>query len=159
MDIHNYLLAHHFMACLNISSLLDLIPSWMKRLIDIPSVLHRPYVSSSRNTSLWEEESNLPTSRQNSDSPTMHVPGVIVLPSPPPTYPPPISRPAVHGYQEYKQPPFYQTPPLEPPIIFISTSGRTASWSMNGSSQCPTSLWSSILIQSLKIFVVKSNTL
>ena len=147
MDIHNYLLAHHFMACLNISSLLDLILSWMKRLTDIPSNLHQPYVSSSRHTSLWEEESNLPTSHQNSDSPTMHVPEVIVLPSLPPTYPPPISRPAVHGYQEYKQPPFHQTPPLEPLIISIHTSGHIAGRSMNGSPQYPTVLWYSILIQ------------
>ena len=157
MDIHNYLLAHHFIACLNISSLLDLILSWMKHLTDILSDLHQPYMSSSHHTSLWEEESNLPTSYQNSDLPTMHVPGVIMLPSLPPTYPPPILRPAMHGYQEYKQPPFHQTPPLEPPIVFISSDA--ADRSVNGLSQYPTTLWSIVLIQPLKIFVVKSNAL
>ena len=152
------------MACLNTSSLQDLLPSWVKRLIDIPSNSRRPCMSSSRNTSLWEEESNSPASRQNSmNSPPVHVPGITVLPSEPPTYPPPIyppptSKSAVHGYREYESPPFHRTPPLEPPIIFISVSDA-ADRSMNGSSRCPTALWSSILIQPLKIFVVKSNTL
>ena len=135
MDIHNYLLAHHFMACLNISSLLDLLPSWVKRLIDIPSDSRRPYMSSSRNTSLWEEESNSPALRQKSmNSPPVHVPGITVLPSEPPTYPPPTSKSALHGYREYESPPFHRTPPLEPPIIFISTSDA-ADRSMNGSSR------------------------
>lgn len=160
MDIHNYLLPHHFMACLKISSLQGLLPSWVRRLIDIPSDSRRPYVSSSRNTSLWEEESNSSASRQNTMSlSTVHVPGITVLPSLPPTYPPPTLKAAVHGYREYKPPPFHWTPPLEPPIIFISTSGHAADQSINGSSRCPTALWSSLLIQPLKIFVVKSNTL
>ena len=154
--LKNNLLAQHFMACLNISSLQDLLPSWVKQLIDIPRNSRQPCMSSSRSKSLGEEESDLLASCQNTvDSPPVHVPAV--LPNEPPTYPPPTSKPAVHGYREYELPSFHRTPPLEPPIVFISSDA--ADRSVNGLSQYPTTLWSIVLIQPLKIFVVKSNAL
>ena len=75
--------------------------------------------------------------------------------SPPTAYPPPASKLAVPAYREHG-PPFYRTPLLGPPIIFPK---HAADRPMNGSSQCPTSLWSIILIKQSKISVVKSNTL
>ena len=129
------------MACLGISSLRDLLPFWVKRLITTTSDSDQPNTSSSHNTSLQEE--------------------IIVLPSPPPSYRFTTPKSAVHGeidgngYREY-EPPFHRTPPLEPSII--STSEH-ADRPINGLSQCLTALWFSILIQPLKIFAVKSNAL
>lgn len=143
------------MTCLDISFLLDLLPSWLKHFVATPSHSDRSYTSSANN-SLLEERSS--PHKHPVNSLTGFVPGITVLPSPPPTYLSTTPKSTVHGYQAHEPSSFHRTPPLEPPIIFIPTSGRTAGWSMNGSSQCPTFLWPSILIQYLKIFVVKSNT-
>lgn len=144
------------MTCLDISFLLDLLPSWLKHFVAIPSNSDRPYTSSSPSTSVLEERSGSPASHKCPvDSLTGYMPGIIVLPSPPPAYPPPASKLAVPAYREHG-PPFYRTPPLGPPIIFPK---HAADRPMNGSSQCPTALWSIILIKQFKISVVKSNTL
>lgn len=136
------------MACLGISSLHHLLPFWVKR-FTTRSVSDQPYTSSERNTSPQEASHQSPVN-------SGYVPEIIVLPDPPPAY----LTSAVHrgvddGYQEY-EPPFHRTPPLNPPIIFPK---HAADRPMDGSSQCPTSLWSSILIKPFKIFVVKSNAL
>ena len=144
------------MTCLDISSLLDLLPSWLKHFVAISSHSDRSYTSSANN-SLLEERSS--PHKHPVNSLTGFVPGITVLPTLPPTYLSTTAKSTVHEYQAHEQYSFHRTPPLEPPIIFIPTSGRTAGWSMNGSSQSPTYMWSSILIQSLQIFVVKSNTL
>ena len=142
------------MTCLDISFLLDLLPSWLKHFVAIPSNSDRPYTSSSPSTSVLEERSGSPASHKCPvDSLTGYMPGIIVLPSPPPAYPPPASKLAVPAYREHG-PPFYRTPPLGPPIIFPK---HAADRPMNGSSQCPTALWSIILIKQFKISVVKSN--
>ena len=143
------------MTCLDISFLLDLLPSWLKHLVAIPSHSDRSHTSSANDSLLEERSSSLASHKCPVDSLTGYMPGIIVLPSPPPAYPPPASKLAVPAYREHG-PPFYRTPPLGPPIIFPK---HAADRPMNGSSQCPTALWSIILIKQFKISVVKSNTL
>ena len=131
------------MTCLDISFLLDLLPSWLKHFVAIPSNSDRPYTSSSPSTSLLEERSGSPASHKCPvDSLTGYMPGIIVLPSPPPTYLSTTSKPTVHGYQECEPFSFNQTPPIpkkkatsfdnnmerfpalnKPPVFFSSTLG------------------------------------
>ena len=148
-DYQDYLaLAIHIMACLDILFLYDLLPSWLKRFVAIPSNSDQPSTSSSRNTSLLGEGSGSPVSCGSPvNSLTGYVPGITVLPSPSPACLSTTPKPAVHEYRAYEPPPFHQTLPLEPLIISIHTSGHIAGRSMNGSPQYPTFLWYSILIQ------------
>ena len=140
------------MACLSILSLRNLLPSWVKHLIGTTSDSDWSHTSSERNTSPQEASHQFPVN-------SGYVPETIVLPDPPPTYlTSTVHRGVDNGYQEY-EPPLHRTPPLGPPIIFPK---HAADRPMNGSSQCPTGLWSSILIKSFKVFVistVKSNSL
>ena len=118
-------------------------PSWLKHFVAIPSRSDRSYTSSANN-SLLEERSS--SHKHPVNSLTGYMPGITVLPSPPPTYLSATPKSTVHGYQAHEPSSFHRTPPLEPPIIFIPTTGHAAGRLMNGSSQCPASLWSTILI-------------
>ena len=137
------------MACLNTSSLRNLLPSWVKRLIGNTSDLDRPYTSSERNTFLQEASHQVPVN-------SGYVPEIIVLPDPPPAYLTSTVRWSVDDEYQECEPQFHQTPPLNPPIVFPR---HVADRPMNGLSQFPTALWSSILSKTFKIFVVKSNFL
>lgn len=108
------------MSCLGISSLSNLLPSWVKRLIATTSDSDQSYTSPSRNTSLQEEEgSSSPASRQSPiNSTTGYVPGITVLPSSPPAYPFTTSKSAVHEevdvneYQSFEPFSLNRTPPI-----------------------------------------------
>lgn len=133
------------MACLNISFLNDLLPSWLKRFVAVSSNSDQTS-SSSRNTSLLEEGNSSPVSHKSTvHSLTEHVPGITVLPSPPPVYLSTTSKSAVLGYQRCEPFSLNQTPPIpkeratsfdktmkrlpalyKPPIFFSSTSGMHA---------------------------------
>lgn len=144
------------MACLDILFLRDLLPSWLKRFVAIPSNSDRPDTSSSRNTSLLGEGSGSPASYESPISLSIgYVPGITVLPSPPPAYLSTTSKSAVHGYQGCEPFSFNQTPPIpkekatrfdnnierlpalhRPPIFFSSTSAmHAAGQPMKSSSQ------------------------
>ena len=129
------------MTCLDISFLLDLLPSWLKHFVAIPS-----HTSSANDSLLEERSSSLASHKHPVNSLTGYVPGIAVLPSPLPIYLSTTPKSTVHAYQAHDPSSFHRTPPLEPPIIFISTTAHAAGRSMNGSFQCPTSLWSTILI-------------
>ena len=147
------------MTCLDISFLLDLLPSWLKHFIAIPSHSDRSYTSSANNSLLEERSSSLASHKCPVNSLTGYVPGITVLPSPPPTYLSTTPKSTMHGYQAHESSSFHRTPPLGPPIIFPK---HAADRPMNGPSRCPIGLWSSILIKSFKVFVifmVKSNSL
>ena len=81
------------------------------------------------------------------DSPSVHVPGITVLPSPSPAYLSTTPKSAVHGYRAYESLPSHQAPPLEPLIVFMPTSRHITDRSVNGFFQHPVSLWNSLLIQ------------
>lgn len=137
------------MACLNILSLRNLLPSWARHLIGTMSDSDRPCTSSERNTSPQEAWHQVPVDFG-------YAPETILLPDPPPTYlTSNVHRGVSNGYQEY-EPPFHRTPPLDPPIIFLK---HAADRSINGLSQRPIALWYIILIKQFKIFLVKSNAL
>ena len=168
------------MVCLNIPFLHDLLPSWLKCSVAIPSSLDQT-PSSSRNTSLLEEgsssENSSPVSHKNPIcSLTEYMPGITVLPSPSPAYLFTTSKSAVHGvvdgygYQGCEPFSYNRTPPIprvktksfegnmeglpawhDPSILFSPTT-PAAYQPMNDSSQRPTIflLWSSILIRPFK---------
>ena len=121
------------MTCLDISFLLDLLPSWLKHLVAIPSHSDRSHTSSANDSLLEERSSSLASHKCPVNPLTGYVPGITVLPSPPPTYLSTTPKSAVHGYQAHEPFSFHRTPPLEPPIIFIPTTGHAARRSMNGS--------------------------
>lgn len=77
------------MACLGISSLHDLLPFWVKHLLTTMGNSDQPYTRSLRNTSLQRERNRSPASE--------YVPGITVLPSPPPSYLFTASKSAMHG--------------------------------------------------------------
>lgn len=141
---------------LRFSFLHDLLPSWLKRFVAIPSNSDRSYTSSSRNTSLLEVGSSSPVSHESPvNSLTGYVPGITVLPSPPPAFLSTPSKSAVHGYQVCEPFSFNRTSPIprqkttsfdnnterlpalhKPPIFFSSTSDMHAAYQpMKSSSQ------------------------
>ena len=156
------------MACLNISYLCNLLPSWLKRFVTIPSNPDRPYASPSCNISLLEEGSgSLATyeSPGNSSTENVYVPGITELPSPPSAYLSTISKPDMYGYQGCEPCSFNQTPPIPkekatsfdsnmkqlpalhgPSIFFPSTSDIRAGQPMKSSS-----LYITIIITFLKV--------
>ena len=74
------------MTCLDISFLLDLLPSWLKHFIAIPSHSDQSYASST-NTSLLEERSSSLASHKRPINPlTEYVPGITVLVRLPPIH-------------------------------------------------------------------------
>lgn len=144
------------MTCFDIPFFHDFLPSWLKRFVAIPSNSDQPYTSASPNTSLLEEGSGSPASHKSPVNPlTGYVPGITVLPSPPPAYLSTTSKSAVHGFQGCEPFSFNQTPPIpkekatsfdnnierfpalqKPPIFFSSTSGmHAADQPMKSSSQ------------------------
>ena len=142
------------MACLGIPSLRGLLPAWLKWFFDTQSNSDQPYTSSSRNTSPQGEGSRSPAPHQSPINP-WYVPGITMLPSPPPAYPFTTSQSAAHGgvnvygYQECEPFSFNRTSPIprekatsldndlhEPPIIFSPTSDmHAADQPMKSSSQ------------------------
>ena len=139
------------MACLDILFLRGLLPAWVKWFFTTPSNPDRPYTSSSCNTSSQEEGSCSPVSHKSPvNSLTGYVPGITVLPSPPPASSFTASKSAVHqkvdvcGYQGCEPFSFNRTPSIprertsfdnkmerfpalhEPPIIFSPTSNMHA---------------------------------
>ena len=146
------------MACLNISYLCDLLLSWLKHSVTIPSNPGRPYASPSCNISLLEEgNGTLATyeSLGNLSTENVYVPGITKLPSPPSAYFSTISKPDMDGNQRCEPCSFNQTLPIpkekatsfdnnmeqfpalhKPPIFFSSTSGmHAADQPMKSSSQ------------------------
>ena len=134
------------MACLNISFLNDLLPSWLKRFVAVSNNSDQTS-SSSRNTSLLEGNSSPVSHKSTVHLLTEYVPGITVLPSPPPIYLSTTSKSAVLGYQRYKPFSLNQTLPIpkeratnfdktmkqlpalyKPPIFFSSTSGMHAAY-------------------------------
>lgn len=131
------------MTCFDITFFHDFLPSWLKRFVAIPSNSDQPYTSASPKDSSLEGGSGSPASHRSPvNSLTGYVPGITVLPSPPPTYLSTISKPTVHGYQECEPFSFNQTPPIpkkkatsfdnnmerfpalnKPPVFFSSTLG------------------------------------
>ena len=156
------------MACLNISYLCDLLLSWLKHSVTIPSNPGRPYASPSCNISLLEEgNGTLATyeSLGNLSTENVYVPGITKLPSPPSAYFSTISKPDMDGNQRCEPCSFNQTLPIpkekatsfdsdtkrlsalhRPPIFFPSTSDIRAGQPMKSSS-----LYITIIISFLKV--------
>lgn len=67
------------MACLNTLSFRNLLPSWVKHLLDIMSDLDQPYTNTECKTSSQEVSHQVPVN-------SGYVTEIIVLPDPPPAY-------------------------------------------------------------------------